>query len=511
MSTPAASRPSPEHARGLVWFRRDLRTSDHAALYHALRSCREVWCCFVFDTDILKPLIDRGLLADRRVEFIHRSVVELDAGLRSLAGGRESPLIVEHGRAREIVPALARALAVDVVHANTDYELDAVERDAAVATALEADDRSLSLHKDQVIFEKDEIVTKGGTFFAVFTPYKSAWMKTVTPFFVSAYPVERHAAHLAVVPAEHRRAIPSLDDMGFEPTNFEAIDIPAGMSGAHDLVDAFEAHIDDYHDARNYPAARGTSYLSVHLRFGTISVRALARSALDRAHRGPARGAKGAETWLSELIWRDFYFQVLHHRPELARGASFKPKFDRVAWLSGDDVARRFDAWCAGATGYPLIDAAMTQINLTGFMHNRLRMVTASFLSKHLGVDWRLGERYFADLLNDYDLAANNGGWQWAASCGCDAQPWFRIFNPILQSKRFDPDGAFIRRYLPGLSKLSNRDIHTPWLASAATLERAGIVLGRDYPEPIVEHETARREALARYGAVRGPATDNPP
>ncbi len=290
--------------------------------------------------------------------------------------------------------------------------------------------------------------------------------------------------------------------MGFAKTNLDAIGIPTGMSGAHALVDAFADRIAAYADGRDAPAARGTSYLSVHLRFGTVSIRALARLALARARH--AADARGAETWLGELIWRDFYFQVLAHRPDVANGASFKPAFDRIAWERGALADDRFAAWCDGRTGYPLVDAAMAQINATGFMHNRLRMVTASFLSKDLGVDWRRGEAYFADRLNDYDLSANNGGWQWAASSGCDAQPWFRIFNPVTQSRRFDPDGAFIRRYLPPLPACSNDAIHAPWLASAADLARAGVVLGRDYPAPIVDHDDARRTTLARYAVVRG-------
>lgn len=506
------SRHDPIYERGLVWFRRDLRVADHAALYHALRSCRSVWCVFVFDTEILQPLIAGGLRHDRRVEFIRASVVELSDALRDASPGNGSGLVVRHGRARDFVPQLADALKVDAVFVNHDYEPDAIARDEAVAKTLKSDGREFRDFKDQVIFEKDEILTQGGTPFSVFTPYKRAWLTAVTPFYVSSYPVERHAGRLAPVPAQPHRQVPTLADMGFEKTNLDALDIPAGASGAHRLFDAFTERLTDYREARDYPGRRGTSYLSVHLRFGTISIRALARAALnrseiDRAHRGLAAdaavGGRGAETWLSELIWRDFYFQILHHRPDLARGAAFKSQFDRIGWEQGAHADRLFDAWCRGATGYPLVDAAMTQINLTGYMHNRLRMVTASFLAKDLGLDWRWGERYFAERLNDFDLSANNGGWQWAASSGCDAQPWFRIFNPVTQSRKFDPEGTFIRRYLPGLAKLSNDTIHAPWLASASELDRAGIVLGRDYPEPVVDHDAARRVTLQRYAVVK--------
>ena len=493
----------PEYERGLVWFRRDLRVDDHAALHHALRSCKSVWCAFIFDTEILDPLLTRGLKRDRRVEFIRASIVELSDALRDASPNRGSGLIVRHGRARDLVPRIAHELKVDAVFVNHDYEPDAIERDAGVAATLARDRRALHDFKDQVVFEKDEILTQGGTPFSVFTPYKRAWLKAVTPFFVSAYPIERHAEHLAPLPIGLGSHVPTLTEMGFAKTNLDELDIPAGASGAHRLFDNFTDRIADYHEARDYPGVRGTSYLSVHLRFGTISIRALARDALDRVHRGTAAGSVGAETWLSELIWRDFYFQVLHHRPDLARGAAFKPAFDRIRWNEGAHADRLFDAWCRGTTGYPLVDAAMTQINTSGFMHNRLRMVTASFLAKDLGLDWRWGERYFAEQLNDFDLSANNGGWQWAASSGCDAQPWFRIFNPVTQSRKFDPDGAFIRRYLPGLGKLSNDAIHAPWLASSSELAKAGIVLGRDYPEPIVDHDTARRATLERYAVVR--------
>ena len=492
---------APEHERGLVWFRRDLRLDDQAALHQALRTCRQVWCLFVFDTDILTPLLERGLVRDRRVEFIRDTVVELSDAVRDASPRRGARLLVRHGRAADVVPRVADLLKVDAVYVNHDHEPSAIERDWQVADALERDGRRLHDSKDQTIFEKDEILTLGGTPFTVFTPYRRAWQKTLTPFHVSAYPVERYLERLAPVPSDLDEPVPTLEAMGFATTNLHEIGIPPGASGARRLFEEFTERIGDYADGRDYPARRGTSYLSVHLRFGTISIRALARNALDRAHRAGDR--QGSETWLSELIWRDFYFQILHHRPDIAGGAAFKPPFDRIAWSSGEEADLRFAAWCDGATGYPLVDAAMRQINTTGFMHNRLRMVTASFLSKDLGLDWRRGERYFAEHLNDYDLSANNGGWQWASSSGCDAQPYFRIFNPVTQSERFDADGEFIRRYLPALAGLSNRSIHAPWIASPAELERAGLVLGRDYPRPIVDHEEARRATLARYAVVK--------
>ncbi len=488
--------------RGLVWFRRDLRVADQAALHHALASCRQVWALFVFDTEILDPLLARGLVHDRRVEFIRASLVELSDALGHASVDGRAKLIVRHGLARTIVPQIAEALRVDAVFVNRDYEPGAVDRDREVAAALEAAGRALHDFKDQAVFEKDEVLTKGRTPFTVFTPYKRAWLARLAPPHVDPHPVERHGDRLAAVPDAIDRAVPSLEAMGFAKTNLADLDIPTGISGAHRLFDDFVDRIADYAEGRDHPARRGTSRLSVHLRFGTISIRALARCALDLARH--AGHAKGAETWLSELIWRDFYFQILHHRPDLADGAAFKPRFDRIGWRSDAAGDEAFAAWCEGRTGYPLIDAAMAQINGTGFMHNRLRMITASFLSKDLGLDWRRGERYFAERLNDFDLSANNGGWQWASSSGCDAQPWFRIFNPVAQSERFDADGAFIRRHLPALAKLSNEAVHSPWLASATELRKAGVELGRDYPMPIVDHASARRATLDRYAVVRG-------
>jgi deoxyribodipyrimidine photo-lyase len=290
-------------------------------------------------------------------------------------------------------------------------------------------------------------------------------------------------------------ALPSLESLGFVPTNLRALAVPLGSQGAATLLDDFLGRIDNYEATRNFPAVRGPSYLSVHLRFGTVSIRRLAGLAWERAQ----SGSVGAATWLSELIWRDFYHQVLWHHPHVATRA-FKPEYDRIAW---DDAPDLFAAWCDGRTGYPLVDAAMAQLNQTGYMHNRLRMVVASFLTKDLGIDWRRGEAYFALHLNDFDLAANNGGWQWAASTGCDAQPYFRIFNPVTQSEKFDPEGKFIKRYLPQLANYSPKEIHSPWLVPVVRQRAAGCVIGTDYPAPNVDHAQARERTLARYAVVK--------
>ena len=477
--------------KALVWFRRDLRVHDQAALYHALRAAEQVWCVFVFDTAILGPLPRR----DRRIEFIHDSVGELDAQLRAL-GGR---LLVRHGPARAEVVRLAGELGAQAVYANHDDEPDGLARDAAVGAAL--GDAGIALHtsKDHVVFERSELLTQSGKPYTVFTPYKNAWLKKLEPFFIEPYQVERHAASLAAPPAGVSAAIPSLAAIGFESTNLHALKIPTGTTGAKQLLDDFLPRMDDYGEARNFPAIRGPSYLSVHLRFGTVSIRALAAAACAQIER---TNSAGAAVWLSELIWRDFYHQILHHRPHVV-GASFKPEYDRIRWEEGARADELFAAWCDGRTGYPLVDAAMAQINQTGYMHNRLRMVVASFLTKDLGIDWRRGEAYFATHLNDFDLAANNGGWQWASSSGADSQPYFRIFNPVAQSEKFDPQGKFIRRYLPQLASLPDTALHAPWAARPVDLSAAGVVLGRDYPRPVVDHAQARAATLARYAVVK--------
>lgn len=476
----------------LVWFRRDLRADDHAALSLALRTSRRVWCVFVFDTEILDRLPSR---ADRRVAFIHASVVELDAALarRSrAAGGPAAGLIVRHGRARELIPALARELGVSTVFANRDYEPAAIARDRAVAAALAAGGIGFEDGKDQVIFERDEVLTREGAPFAVFTPYRKAWMRQLTEQDLMAHPVAAHAAALAAKPAGE--SVPALRDLGFVPTNLAELKFPTGACGARRLLDGFLARIDRYHVDRDYPARPGVSFLSTHLRFGTVSVRELARLARGRA-------GDGARTWLSELIWRDFYQMILWQRPHVV-DQPFKPEARAVQW---DHWPEGFQAWCEARTGYPLIDAAMRQLLRTGYMHNRLRMLVASFLTKDLGIDWRAGERFFANHLIDYDLAANNGGWQWAASTGCDAQPWFRIFNPVTQSERFDPGGRFIRRFVPELAGLPDDAIHAPSQANASILAAAGVRLGETYPPPIVDHAQARQRTLARFGVIAKP------
>lgn len=460
--------------RSICWFRRDLRLADHAALYHALENSSQVHCVFVFDTEILESIQDRR---DRRVTFIWHSLNELNERLQQ----HGSTLHVLHGKPAEVIPELAASLDVGAVYCNRDYEPDAVRRDAKVADRLAERNIKFHQYKDQVIFECSEVLNGSGQPYGIFTPYKHAWLKKLDDCGFAAYPVD-----LSSLASCSAKPIPPIESIGFLPCEFHT----AGESGAERLFADFIGRMKDYGETRDYPAIKGVSYLSAHLRFGTISIRRLVAA---------ASGSAGAKVWLSELIWREFYQMLLHHHPQLAQGYAFKPQFNHIAFPNDE---AKFAAWCEARTGYPLIDAAMRQLNQTGYMHNRLRMVAASFLVKDLHVDWRRGERYFADKLTDFDLAANNGGWQWAASTGCDAQPWFRIFNPVTQSEKFDPQGKFIRRYLPELDACPDKWIHAPWLMPQAVQRTCAVLIGQTYPAPVVNHALAREKALELFKAA---------
>jgi len=422
----------------VFWFRRDLRLADNAGLYAALRLGKPVVPLFIFDTTILDQLEDK---ADRRIVFIRQSLERLKADLEQMG----SSLLVLHGDP----VALWRQLAPLAVYTNRDYEPYARKRDEVVGRELQSRGIPFNTFKDQVIFEQDEVIKDDGSAYTVFTPYSKKWKLNLTDFHTKAYPTEKYFGNFK--PCD-QLPFPGLADLGFESLEVQFPDR---------LIK--RAVIRQYKEDRDFPGIEGTSKLSVHLRFGTVSIRNLVKVALSTN-----------ETWLNELIWREFYQMILWHFP--ATDKSFKPAYDRIAWRN---EPIEFQAWCEGRTGYPIVDAGMRELNTTGHMHNRVRMIVASFLTKHLLIDWRWGEAYFARKLLDFDLAANNGGWQWAAGCGCDAAPYFRVFNPYIQTEKFDPDRKYIRRWVP--------EFESPV-----------------YPKPIVDHGFARDRVLAVYKDALG-------
>lgn len=433
----------------LFWFRRDLRLSDNAGLYHALRGDYPVLPLFIFDREILDRLEDKD---DARVHFLHETVRELKTALEE----QGSSLIVAYGHPEKIWAKLLKKYKVKAVYTNHDYEPYALQRDTALAQTLEKKGIPLKTFKDHVIFEKGEVLKKDGTPYTVFTPYSRIWYdkldskmvkegrKSIS-YYLQAYPTEKYFSQF------HKTQItdfPTLKSMGFEPSSipFPKKTVAQGI-------------IRKYGEQRNFPAIKGTSRLGLHFRFGTLSVREKARKALALSR-----------TYVNELVWRDFYSMILHHFPHVVN-APFRAKYAGIEW---NNNMEEFELWCQGQTGYPIVDAGMRELNATGFMHNRVRMIVASFLTKHLLIDWRLGAAYFARKLLDFDLASNNGGWQWAAGCGTDAAPYFRIFNPYSQQEKFDKQFKYIKKWVP--------EYGTP-----------------DYAEPIVDHKFARERCLRIY------------
>jgi deoxyribodipyrimidine photo-lyase len=425
----------------IIWFRRDLRLHDNAALYHALKDTKPVLPVFIFDKNILDKLDDK---TDRRVEFIHAAITEIQSALITIGSSME----IYYGYPSQLFQTLIDKYDISKVFTNHDYEPYALERDGEISKILQHHSIAFQTFKDQVIFEKNEVIKDNQSPYTVFTPYSNKWKQKLNSFYLSSYPTEKYFSNFY---KQQPFSIPSLQSIGFQPSNYP---FPS--------KDLQQEIIKKYVDTRDFPGVdRGTSRLGVHLRFGTVSIRQIATIAKSVS-----------EVYLNELIWREFYQMILWHFPKVGKGHAFKPEFEKIKWRNNED---EFERWCAGMTGYPIVDAGIRELNATGFMHNRVRMIVASFLTKHLLIDWRWGEAYFAQKLLDYELASNNGGWQWAAGSGCDAAPFFRIFNPYLQTKKFDKDLNYVRKWVPEFEEFT-------------------------YPKPIVEHEFARKRALEVFG-----------
>lgn len=425
----------------IFWFRRDLRLHDNAGLYYALKEGKPVLPVFIFDKEILDKLESK---ADRRVEFIHAAISEMQAQLLTL----QSSMEVYYGYPADVFKKLVNNYKIDKVFTNHDYEPYARKRDGEIAGILQKEQVSFHTYKDQVIFDKSEIIKDNGEPYTVFTPYSRKWKAALNDFFLSSYPTEKYFKNFF---RQAPKPVPSIESMGFKKVSYP---FPS-----RDLKDEI---IKKYGQTRDFPGVEnGTSRLGVHFRFGTVSIRKVARLVRNLN-----------ETYLSELIWREFYQMILWHFPRVGEGHAFKSEFEKIEFRNNEE---EFEKWCAGMTGYPIVDAGMRELNATGFMHNRVRMVTASFLTKHLLIDWRWGEAYFAQKLLDYDLASNNGGWQWAAGSGCDAAPFFRIFNPRLQAEKFDKSLEYIKKWVPELNEFT-------------------------YPQPMVDHDFARKRALEVFG-----------
>ena len=421
----------------IFWFRRDLRLKDNHGLYQALESGKKVLPIFIFDEDILDLLENKS---DKRVDFIVQALQTLNSFLKSKNKG----IKIFKGKPLEIYKKLTENYEIEAVYCNEDYEPYAIKRDQEIADFLASKNIAFHQFKDQVIFHKDEIVKADKKPYTVYTPYSKLWLNEFQKIDLQGFPSEKKLDNLLEIPFEELK----IEDIGFQKTDL-AFEVPEA-----------DLHIiKTYEETRNFPAVKGTTQLGVHLRFGTISVRKLAKIAKENNL-----------TFLKELIWREFFMQILYHFPKVVNH-SFKSKYDAIPWENNPEFLEK---WKAGKTGFPIVDAGMRELNATGFMHNRVRMITASFLIKHLLTDWRIGEAYFAEKLMDYDLSANNGNWQWCASSGCDAAPYFRIFNPDEQQKKFDPDFKYIKKWIPEFGT-------------------------KYYPKPIVEHKKAREKVLKVY------------
>jgi deoxyribodipyrimidine photo-lyase len=424
----------------VFWFRRDLRLEDNAGLYEAMRVSQNVLPLFIFDKNILDQIEDK---TDKRVQFIHSCLVKMKTELNSLG----SDLLIRHGNPLDVFKQLIKDFKIESVYTNHDYEPYAKDRDDRVAIFLQEQSIEFKSFKDQVIFEKSEILSDQGKPYTVYTPYKNKWLASLDEFYLKSYPNNKYRHHFAKI--KKIEALLTEKNIGFTFDNFE-----------FPTEEVSSKILSKYAEQRDFPYLdKGTSLLGIHLRFGTLSVRELARE-----------GKKFSAVWLSELIWREFFMQILWHFP-LVEKKSFKEKYEKIKWRTPKDD---FELWCQGQTGYPIVDAGMRELNQTGHMHNRVRMVVASFLTKHLLIHWHHGERYFAKKLLDYDLSANNGNWQWAAGTGCDAAPYFRVFNPTSQQEKFDPDFKYIKKWVPEFGT-------------------------EKYVKPMIDHSFARNRALAEF------------
>jgi len=415
------------------WFRRDLRLDDNTALFHALQENDHVQCIFIFDNNILEELPKD----DARVTFIHSELEKIHLQLQKLG----SSLRVEIGKPHEVWKQIISSESISAIYTNKDYEPYARQRDGEIRDLAEANNVEFKRFKDQVIYEENDVLKKDGKPYTIYTPFKNLWRKQFVPSEHMPYSIETLTDNFA----KSTLSFPSLSDIGMEKSS-----IVVKPFSLNDLA--------EYPEMRDLPAEDKTSYLSPHLRFGTIGIRSLVQK------------VKHNETFLNELIWREFFMQILYHFPKVVNN-NFRSKYDAVPWRNNEE---EFEKWCKGETGYPMVDAGMRQLNETGYMHNRVRMVVASFLCKHLLIDWRWGEAYFAKKLLDYDLSANNGNWQWAAGTGCDASPYFRVFNPTSQLEKFDKKGEYVRMWIKNLDELT-------------------------YPKPMVEHKMARERAISTY------------
>ena len=453
----------------LFWFRRDLRLNDNHGLFASL-SKGKVIACFLWDSKILASLE----LDNPRINFIQQSLNKIKQQLQSFG----SDLIILNGNIEDELAKLVTKYQIKAIHWNEDYEPWAITRDQNISTKFTQQGITCHSYKDHTIFAKREILNQQAKAYTIYTPYKNTWLQKLNQQACQSYPSENLQANFHQLPSQEQY---------FTPTKHGFYQIPAlngGTDEAQQRLFNFTEKLADYHLTRNYPAQDLTSYIGVDLRFGTLSIRQAVQFAL-------AQNNDGSTIWLSELIWRDFFSQILFNFPHVSNQA-FREEYNQLNYTNNLDW---FNKWCNGQTGYPIVDAGMRQLNQTGFMHNRVRMICASFLCKDLLIDWRWGETYFAKKLLDYDLASNNGNWQWCSSTGCDAQPYFRIFNPYLQSRKFDPTGEYIRKFIPEIAHLSDKLIHCP--------DHEDLFNSINYPQPIVNHPTQVKLAKIMFATIK--------